>query len=90
MIQIRDVNGNVVHTSRNLRGLLDQARRSPVRKVHWTGRPDGSAVLAVRYADGCHCETVFLSMLVCAKWCARRRNWPQATVTWPAGHLKGA
>jgi hypothetical protein len=76
--------GACVARSRNLRGILDYARRSPVAHIETSMGYDGSPVrglVLVKYADGAHCLTDFASYHIMIDWLRGRRSWRGATWT---------
>lgn len=74
-VEIRDTDMRIVRTSRNLRGILDHARRTPVRQVNVCDAIDGGALITVFYSNGDHCTTDFASRSVCEQWVKSRRSW---------------
>lgn len=78
MIQIKNKGGDVIRRSRNLRGVLDYARVSPVESVSITARHvpgDSSYHLAFRFDDGSTCTAAFAAWRVAADWLLARRSW---------------
>ena len=81
---VRVVNqaGEVVARSRNLRGILDYARRSPVVKVQ--GEPHTAnpfnGFLAVHYADGATACALFADVRVMRAWIKDRRIFRSANI----------
>jgi hypothetical protein len=74
-VKIRNADMNVIRTSRNLRGILDHARRVPVRQVSVADHIDGGALISVYYDNGDSCTTEFASRSVCEGWVKARRSW---------------
>jgi len=82
--------GQIVSQSRNLRGLLDYARRHPVvwietQPLTWVsrdGRPlwPAGARLYLRFADGAEAMTYFSSYAVLQDWIKARRTWKPSAV----------
>jgi hypothetical protein len=70
--------GRIVRTSKNLRGVLDYARVSPVRRVETTPLPAGAGSLRVLYRDGAETRANFASYEVMLDWVKRRRSWAGA------------
>ena len=65
--------------SRNLRGLLDYARVSPVNRVDIRSKPPfRGAFLDVYYANGAVGYATFADHTVCRAWVLRRQWWNQA------------
>jgi hypothetical protein len=76
--------GKVVSRSRNLRGLLDYARKSFVRHVTAYKTQGGGAWLAVYFDDGSWCPAEFADYSVCCRWLMARRSWDLSTLAvWP-------
>ncbi len=73
--------GLILRTSRNLRGMRDYARVSPVATVET--KPDGydgaRGLLRVTYADGCYSIASFASYHIMIDWVRNRRTWRDAT-----------
>jgi hypothetical protein len=72
--------GQPVGRSRNLRGLIDYARRSSVSRVSIRPLAKGEGLLRVVYADGAYSYARFASFTVLKDWTRSRRSWPVATV----------
>ena len=75
MIEIVASDGTVMHRSKNLRGVLDHARRSWVEEAVAYPAPEGRGLLKVTYGDGCRCRTEFGSFQVLCDWLRARRSW---------------
>ena len=77
---IADINGSIVRTSRNLRGMRDYARVSPVARViaHPDPRNPYNGVLRVIYKNGASSRAFFSSYNLMCLWLIRRRSWPRA------------
>lgn len=75
MIEIYAPDGNVIHRSRNLRGVLDHARRSWVAEAVAEPLPRGKGLLRVTFGDGGTCVTEFASFAVLCTWLRARRSW---------------
>jgi hypothetical protein len=73
--------------SRDLRGLLDYARRAAVACVITRADPDNPlhGLLWVIYADGSIGRASFASHHILIDWVRNRRTWRQATIR----HLDG-
>jgi hypothetical protein len=80
-------NGEVIRTSKNLRGMRDYARVSRVVKVTTQKDPDNRVrgILTVEYADGCTCRASFASHEIMIDFVRNRRTWRGAQVS----HLDG-
>lgn len=69
-------NGRTVAKSRNLRGILDYARKSPVRKatVSCYNR-ERTGNVYILFEDGSECRTEFAGYIVAVEWIRARRSW---------------
>lgn len=76
---IRD--GRIIRRSRNLRGMRDYARTSPVARVV-TGRELNTVrgKLLVQYADGAECRASFASYHIMIDFVRNRRSWRGAEI----------
>jgi hypothetical protein len=76
------LNGVTVSTSKNLRGMRDYARISPVVKV--TAQPSPSnpynGLLDVLYANGATSSAHFASYAVMLTFISNRRSWRSADI----------
>lgn len=79
---IRNARGDILHTSRNLRGLLEHGRRvgAPVSAYivqdhAATGSKIGAYVLRLFYPDGSQGWSRFADWRVCGQWLRARRAW---------------
>ncbi len=79
--------GKVIRTSKNLRGMRDYARVSPVIGIVTQRDPKNKVrgILTVTYANGAHCVASFASHAVMIDFVRARRTWRGAGVT----HLDG-
>lgn len=81
-VRVVKQSGEVVARSRNLRGILDYARRSPVVKVQ--GEPHTAnpfnGFLAVHYADGATACALFADVRVMRAWIKDRRIFRGANI----------
>lgn len=84
--------GKVIHRSRNLRGILEYARRIlidsvTIKPVFSSDAPfvhsKASAILFVRWIDGATCETDFASFTICVDWCKDRSKFSRWPHKWP-------
>jgi len=78
--QIQDQNGNVIARSKNLRGILDRARRFTVDEVHCHElRPFASDLpeysVEFHYSDKSIGFATFASWRVLAQFIRSRRSW---------------
>lgn len=74
------LDGKVVARSRNLRGILDYARKSPVESVVIAPSPCGRGTLRVTYHNNARASAVFASFTILRDWCDARRSWPKAII----------
>lgn len=69
----------VIRVSRNLRGMLEYARVSPVACVITRkGETAGSGLLTVVYANGCLSQAQFNSHAIMIDFVRNRRSWRAA------------
>lgn len=69
------MSGKIIRRSRNLRGLLDHARRTAVLSAYVRNCDHGEADLIVQYANGNFGTAHFASFAVCRDWVRSRRSW---------------
>ncbi|HDR9130795.1 TPA: hypothetical protein QDA91_001892 [Burkholderia vietnamiensis] len=72
--------GRVIGASKNLRGMRDYARKSPVACVETLRSPANrhNGQLTVTYADGAYCTAHFACYEIMIDWVRARRSWRQA------------
>ena len=70
--------GQIIRTSRNLRGMLDYARISPVVRIETTPQGKVSGALRVFYADGAESKAFFRSYGIMIDFVRNRRSWRTA------------
>lgn len=78
--EVFDTNGVCVAQSRNLRGMRDYARKSPVvhvRAYRFPALPE-RGVMIVTYANGATCKAGFASYPIMIDWIRNRRTWRSA------------
>jgi len=75
MIEIVNADGKVIHRSRNLRGILDHARRTWIEEAVARPAPEGRGFLRVTFGDGSTCQTEFADFTVLCWWLRSRRSW---------------
>ena len=75
MVEIRNKQGQVIRRSRNLRGILDHARRVGLDEACAYPRERGRGLLCVAFADGSTCQTEFADYTVLCWWLQARRSW---------------
>lgn len=87
-IQLRD---RIVSRSRNLRGMRDYARVSPVacvvcrmRRAHPN---DPGGVISVEYANGATCTADFASYHIMVDFVRKRRSWRGADFRYLDGNV---
>ena len=74
VVNIHNKSGTIIHTSRNLRGFLDHARRSAPSMAR-VFRGMWSAVLLVKFDNGDYGSSEFADIDVCINWVQSRRSW---------------
>ena len=76
-------NGKVIRRSKNLRGIIDYARFSPVVKVDGVFHHENEVrgILTVEYFDGCTSKASFASYHIMVDWIRSRRIFQNARVT---------
>jgi hypothetical protein len=76
-VTIYTASGKAIRASKNLRGILDYARRSPVDSVRLEPWPDEPGYYAVhfKFYDGANAVTKWADWRVCADWLRSRRSW---------------
>jgi hypothetical protein len=76
-----ELNGAVIRQSRNLRGMVDYARVSPVVEVLAVKDPRNSyrGLLTVTYANGATSSASFACYHVMVDWVRNRRTWRDAS-----------
>jgi len=81
--EIKTANGDTIRRSKNLRGIIDYARCSPVAKVDGIFDPENEVrgILAVEYSDGCTSTASFASYNIMVDWIRNRRIFRNARVT---------
>jgi hypothetical protein len=81
----------IVSRSRNLRGMRDYARVSPVVRVECRKRnahpKDPGGVISVEYTDGATCTADFASYHVMVDFVRNRRSWRGADVRYLDGNV---
>lgn len=70
--------GRIIRTSRNLRGVLDYARVSPVVRVETCRVANDEGTMRVFFKDGAECRCNFASHAVMTAWLKARRTWASA------------
>lgn len=75
-------NGQIIRRSKNLRGLRDYARISPIVRVELTpqGHNDVNGRLRVIYADGATSSAFFSSYHIMVDFVRNRRSWRNADI----------
>ena len=76
-------NNDTLRTSKNLRGMLDYARVSPVATIETKRDPANTVrgVLRVTYSNGCYSIASFASYGIMIDWVRNRRLWRVAVHT---------
>lgn len=77
--------GHQIRQSRNLRGLLDHARRNVPQAAALYPHPKapGFSLLIVTFDNGDTCASKWADWRVCADWLAARRSWGLIALTGP-------
>lgn len=82
--------GRTVSKSRNLRGVMNYARKSYVREWRASMTDDYGARIWVTFEDGAESRFEFASWDVAQRWIRARRSWGlQAIATWPTHETFG-
>ena len=77
---IIEKNGQIIRKSINLRGMLDYARISPVKRVELTPLDKASGRLRVIYDDGAVTSAHFASFKIMVDFVRNRRTWRCAEI----------
>lgn len=80
-VHIRDLHGATLRTSKNLRGILEFARKSPVNVVAIRDLGNGLTGVAFYFDGGAHAFTTWSDLNVVLCWLANRRSWSIERVT---------
>ena len=87
-----DKNGQILHRSKNLRGMRDYARIAPVSRVELTpyrltawGREAG--IVRVIYENGATSSAFFKSYAIAVDWVRNRRTWQNADIIFYGGDI---
>lgn len=88
MTIIRNKRGDIISRSRNLRGLLDHARKQLPIRATFSDSPepckgDNRYRLIVYFANGDFATSAYASPIVCARFLNSRRSWPALEVFGP-------
>lgn len=82
--------GKLVARSKNLRGMRDYGRRSPVARVECRKRnahpKDPAGVIRVEYANGATCTADFASYNIMVDFVRNRRSWRGADIHYLDGN----
>tara|TARA_R110000868_G_scaffold82690_2_gene233395 strand:- start:2561 stop:2857 length:297 start_codon:yes stop_codon:yes gene_type:complete len=73
-------NGQIVRKSKNLRGMRDYARVSPVKRVELTPQGKVNGRLRVIYDDGAVTSAHFASFHIMVDFVRNRRTWRCAEI----------
>lgn len=71
-------NGRIIRSSRNLRGLTDYARVSPVVRIESCRIGEVSGTVRVFFKDGAESRANFRSYHIMMDWIRARRTWKTA------------
>jgi len=77
MISIEN-NGQIIRKSKNLRGMLDYARVSPVKRIELTPQGKVNGRLRVIYNDGAVTSSNFANFHIMVDFVRNRRTWQNA------------
>lgn len=75
MVVITNTQGQVIQRSRNLRGILEYARRVGLDSACAARTADGKGRLDVTFADAATCQVEFASYTALCGWLQARRSW---------------
>jgi hypothetical protein len=75
MVEIYNIQGKVIHRSRNLRGIFDHGRRTWIEEAVACPAQEGKGLLSVTFGDGSTCQTEFADYTVLCWWLRARRSW---------------
>lgn len=86
-MKVLNASGEVIRQSRNLRGLLDHARRSPVERVELLELDEelehASYLMAAHHVNGDTSLSPYASPVVCARFLSSRKSWGRIEVFGP-------
>jgi hypothetical protein len=80
-------NGQIIHRSKNLRGMLDYGRISPVSRVELTLEGEVNGKVSVIYEDGATTSAFFKSYHIAVDWIRKRRSWKNADIIFYGGNI---
>lgn len=87
-VTIQNKEGKTIHTSQNLRGLLEHMRRESVMEIHIRRLEMGGGGILVLFNNGDSCSTEFSSYRVLRHWVISRK-WFQGVPLWVQGSRSG-
>ena len=70
--------GMIIRTSKNLRGIIDYARVSPVARIESCPIGAVSGTMRVLYEDGADTRANFNSYHIMIDWIRQRKSWKDA------------
>lgn len=82
-----DKNGQILHRSKNLRGMRDYARIAPVSRVELTPQGKVKGMVRVIYEDGATSSAHFKSYRIAVDWVRNRRSWQNADIIFYGGNI---
>jgi hypothetical protein len=88
VVTIQNAAGKTIHTSKNLRGLLDHMRREMVREIHICPLIIGGGLLSVIFENGDSCAVEFADYAVLRHWVIGKK-WFQGVPLWVCGMRSG-
>lgn len=80
-------NGQILHKSKNLRGMRDYARIAPVSRVELTPHGREAGKVRVIYEDGATSSAFFKSYAIAVDWVRNRRSWQNADIIFYGGDI---
>jgi hypothetical protein len=87
-VTIQNKEGATIHTSQNLRGLLEHMRRELVMEIHIRPLATGGGRISVLFSNGDSCATDFADYGVLCHWVISRK-WFQGVPLWVQGSRSG-
>ena len=67
--------GEIISSSKNLRGVLTYARKHGVTSLGFCMTSDYGADIAFSFGNGARCQVHFQSFNVCQRWVRARKSW---------------
>lgn len=82
-----DKNGQILHRSKNLRGMREYARISQVKRVELTPQGKVKGMVRVIYENGATASAHFKSYRIAVDWVRNRRSWQNADIIFYGGDI---